>query len=96
MQANFAAVPVEIPLVNAFPVHTLALIAVYALAALLIWVFVGYPLLMLRFALVHRGAEKNYSFQPFFSILVPTFNEEAVIEARIQNLRALRYPKDKY
>jgi cellulose synthase/poly-beta-1,6-N-acetylglucosamine synthase-like glycosyltransferase len=93
---SFAAVPAEIPLVNVFPFHTLALIAVYALAALLIWVFVGYPLLMLRFALVHRGAEKNYSFQPFFSILVPTFNEEAVIEARIQNLRALRYPKDKY
>ena len=93
---SFAAVPAEIPLVNAFPVHTLALIAVYALAALLIWVFVGYPLLMLRFALVHKGARKNYAFQPFFSILVPTFNEEAVIEARIQNLRALRYPKDKY
>ena len=27
---------------------------------------------------------------------MPTFNEEAVIEKRIQNLRALRYPKDKY
>jgi len=92
----FATLPAEIPLVNEFPVHTLALIAVYALAALLIWVFVGYPLLMLRFALVHKGAEKNYLFQPFFSILVPTYNEEAVIEKRIQNLRALRYPKDKY
>ncbi len=93
---TFATLPAEIPLLNVFPVHTLALIAVYALAALLIWVFVGYPLLMLRFALVHRPPEKNYSFQPFFSILVPTFNEEAVIEKRIQNLRALRYPKDKY
>jgi biofilm PGA synthesis N-glycosyltransferase PgaC len=93
---SFATPPAEIPLLNVFPVHTLALIAVYALAALLIWVFVGYPLLMLRFALVHRGPEKNYSFQPFFSILVPTFNEEAVIEKRIQNLRDLRYPKDKY
>jgi len=92
----FATLPAEIPLVNEFPVHTLALIAVYALAALLIWVFVGYPLLMLRFALVHKGASKNYSFQPFVSILVPTYNEEAVIEKRIQNLRALRYPKDKY
>jgi hypothetical protein len=33
---SFAAIPADIPLVNAFPVHTLALIAVYALAALLI------------------------------------------------------------
>ena len=78
------------------PFVTLDIVVLYLLAFLLIWVFSGYPLLMLRFALVHRGAEKNYSFQPFFSILVPTFNEEAVIEARIQNLRALRYPKDKY
>jgi biofilm PGA synthesis N-glycosyltransferase PgaC len=93
---SFTPLLSAIPQLNVFPVHTLALIAVYTLAALLIWVFVGYPLLMLRFALVHRGAEKNYSFQPFFSILVPTFNEEAVIEKRIQNLQALRYPKDKY
>ncbi|HYB59527.1 MAG TPA: glycosyltransferase [Candidatus Acidoferrales bacterium] len=94
--SSFVAVPADIPLVNEFPVHTLALIAVYTLATVLIWVFVGYPLLMLRFALVHKGAKKNYAFQPFFSILVPTFNEEAVIEKRIQNLQALRYPKDKY
>ena len=85
-----------IPPLDVYPVPTLALIAVYVLAALLIWVFVGYPLLMLRFALVHRDVERNHSFQPFFSILVPTFNEEAVIEKRIHNLRALQYPNDKY
>jgi cellulose synthase/poly-beta-1,6-N-acetylglucosamine synthase-like glycosyltransferase len=96
VNSSFATTHAAIPLLNVFPVHTLALIAVSALAALLIWAFVGYPLLMLRFALTRRDVEKNYSFQPFFSILVPTFNEEAVIEERIQNLRALRYPKDKY
>jgi cellulose synthase/poly-beta-1,6-N-acetylglucosamine synthase-like glycosyltransferase len=81
---------------NAFPIHTLGLFAVYTLALLLIWTFVGYPLLMLRFALSRRDDNKNYSFQPFISILVPTFNEEAVIQKRIQNLQALRYPKDKF
>jgi poly-beta-1,6-N-acetyl-D-glucosamine synthase len=81
---------------NTFPVHTLGLIVVYVLALLLIWTFVGYPLLMLRLALRRRDASKNYSFQPFVSILVPTFNEEAMIQKRIENLRALRYPKDKY
>jgi biofilm PGA synthesis N-glycosyltransferase PgaC len=94
--SSFATTHAAIPLLTVFPVQTLALIAVSALAALLIWVFVGYPLVMLRVALTRRDVEKNYSFQPFFSILVPTFNEEAVIEERIQNLRALRYPKDKY
>jgi len=81
---------------NVFPVHTLALIVAYVLALLLIWTFVGYPLLMIRFALRRRDVKKNYSFQPFISILVPTFNEEAVVQQRLQNLRALQYPKDKY
>jgi poly-beta-1,6-N-acetyl-D-glucosamine synthase len=81
---------------NMFPIHELGLIAVYTLAILLIWTFVGYPLLMLRFALHRRDDNKDYSFQPFISILVPTFNEEAVIQKRIQNLQALKYPKDKF
>src|SRR5674536_136480 len=81
---------------NMFPIHELGLIAVYILAILLVWTFVGYPLLMLRFALHRRDDNKDYSFQPFISILVPTFNEEAVIQKRIQNLQALRYPKDKF
>jgi biofilm PGA synthesis N-glycosyltransferase PgaC len=85
-----------IDLLSTFPIHTAALIAAYVLALLLIWTFVGYPLLMLRFALRGKRVKKNYAFQPFISILVPTFNEEAVIEKRIQNLRELRYPKDKY
>ena len=94
--SSFVAVPADIPLVNEFPVHTLALIAVYALAALLIWVFVGYPLLMLRFALCHKPSDKDYSYQPFVSVIVPTYNEDVVIEKRIQNLRDLRYPNEKY
>jgi biofilm PGA synthesis N-glycosyltransferase PgaC len=81
---------------NMFSIHELGLIAVYTLAILLIWTFVGYPLLMLRFALHRRDDNKDYSFQPFISILVPTFNEEAVIQKRIQNLQALKYPKDKF
>ena len=81
---------------NMFPIHELGLIAVYILAILLVWTFVGYPLLMLRFALHRRDDNKDYSFQPFISILVPTFNEEAVIQKRLQNLQALRYPKDKF
>jgi biofilm PGA synthesis N-glycosyltransferase PgaC len=96
VNSSVATPHAAIALLNVSPVNTLALIVVSALAALLIWVFVGYPLVMLRFALAHEDVEKNYSFQPFFSILVPTFNEEAVIETRIQNLRDLRYPKDKY
>lgn len=37
----------------------------------------------------------DYSFQPFVSILVPTFNEENVIAERIENLLTLNYPLEK-
>ena len=39
---------------------------------------------------------KDYSYQPFVSILVPTYNEENVIEDRIKNLNHLNYIKDNY
>lgn len=38
----------------------------------------------------------DYSFQPFISIIVPTFNEENVITKRIENLLNLNYPSEKY
>lgn len=63
---------------------------------LLIWQFVGYPLLMAIIALKTKPNKKDYSFQPFVSILVPTFNEESVIARRIENLIKLNYPDDKY
>ncbi|MGD0327270.1 MAG: hypothetical protein ABSB21_01385 [Halobacteriota archaeon] len=75
------------------PFVTLDIVVLYLLAFLLIWVFLGYPLLMLGFALRRKNAGKDYSYQPFISVLVPTYNEEAVIEKRIQNLRDLQYPK---
>ena len=96
INASFSATLGAMPLLNTYPIPTLALIAVYVLAALLIWVFVGYPLLMLRFALGHKPSDKDYSYQPFVSVIVPTYNEDGVIEKRIQNLRDLRYPNEKY
>lgn len=60
---------------------------------ILIWQFVGYPLLMAIVALRTKPKEKDYSYQPFVSILVPTFNEEKVIARRIENLLGLNYPE---
>jgi cellulose synthase/poly-beta-1,6-N-acetylglucosamine synthase-like glycosyltransferase len=72
------------------PFVTLDIVVLYLLAFLLIWVFSGYPLLMPGFALRHKNAGNDYLNQPFISVLVPTYNEEAVIEKRIQNLRDLQ------
>jgi len=68
----------------------------YLLSFLLIWQFVGYPLLMAIIALRLKPKNKDYSFQPFVSIIVPAYNEETVIKKRIENLLDLKYPRDKY
>ena len=72
------------------------IILLYLLSFLLIWQFVGYPSLMGIIALKSKPKHKDYSFQPFVSIIVPTYNEDKVIEKRIENLLALDYPKSKY
>jgi poly-beta-1,6-N-acetyl-D-glucosamine synthase len=40
--------------------------------------------------------KKDYFYQPFVTILVPTYNEENAIENRITNLINLNYPQSKY
>jgi len=74
---------------------TLLTILLYAASILLIWQFVGYPVLMAIFALKKREIFKDYTYQPPVTILVPTFNEETVIEERIYNLFAQDYPLKK-
>ena len=71
-------------------------VLLYLLSFLLIWQFVGYPSLMAIVALKSKQKNKDYAFQPFVSVIVPTYNEETVIEKRIENLIALEYPKSQY
>ena len=68
----------------------------YFLSFLIIWQFVGYPTLMAVIALRNNVKPKDYSYQPFVSILVPTYNEENVIGNRIENLNHLDYVDDNY
>lgn len=63
---------------------------------LIIWQFIAYPLLMAMISLKGKPLLKDYSYHPFVTILVPTFNEESVIRDRITNLKKLEYPDDKY
>lgn len=72
------------------------ILILYLLSFLLIWQFVGYPILMAIISCMKKLGEKDYSYQPFVSIIVPTYNEEKVIKRRIENLLCLNYPKDKY
>ena len=65
----------------------------YLISFAIIWQFVGYPSLMAIVALRAKPKNKDYFYQPFVSIVVPTYNEEKVIEKRIKNLFELDYPK---
>jgi len=74
----------------------LIILALFLVSSLLIWQFVGYPLVMGLFALRAQPTKKNYAFTPFVSIIVPAYNEATVIGRRIENLLSLDYPDDKY
>ena len=80
-----------------FQVHALSSLIVALLCIfsfLLVWQFAGYPLLMGIFALRAKLKIQDYDFRPFVSILVPTYNEAAVIEKKLANLLELDYPSD--
>jgi cellulose synthase/poly-beta-1,6-N-acetylglucosamine synthase-like glycosyltransferase len=71
-------------------------LALFLVSSLLIWQFVGYPLVMGLFALRAQPKKKNYAFTPFVSVIVPAYNEATVIGRRIENLLNLDYPDDRY
>ncbi len=74
----------------------LIILALSLVSSLLIWQFVGYPVLMGFVALRAKPKEKNYGYNPTVSIIVPAYNERNVIAARIENLLNMDYPEDKY
>jgi cellulose synthase/poly-beta-1,6-N-acetylglucosamine synthase-like glycosyltransferase len=73
-------------------VQTLFVVSLAALA----WTHVGYPLAAALGARVRtRGVRVDDGFEPTVSVIVAAYNEEAVIERRLENLLALDYPADK-
>jgi poly-beta-1,6-N-acetyl-D-glucosamine synthase len=75
---------------------TLVFALLFVISFLIVWEFGGYPLLMTIASLRSKPQTKDYSFQPFVSIIVPTYNEELCIETRIYNLYLQNYPKRNY
>jgi poly-beta-1,6-N-acetyl-D-glucosamine synthase len=67
-------------------------------ACMLLYVFVGYPLLIWVWAR-SRGRDRTRSsnyFLPSVSILIVARNEQSTIRAKLENLLAVDYPRDKY
>jgi poly-beta-1,6-N-acetyl-D-glucosamine synthase len=62
---------------------------------LLVYIFIGYPMLIGLLALFRPRITKKKDFLPTVSVLLPAYNEENRIGNKIVNLVALKYPKDK-
>jgi cellulose synthase/poly-beta-1,6-N-acetylglucosamine synthase-like glycosyltransferase len=68
----------------------------WSLCALILWSFIVYPLVIELIALVagRRYLRDDALVLPV-SILIPAYNEERIIAAKIENALALDYPADK-
>jgi cellulose synthase/poly-beta-1,6-N-acetylglucosamine synthase-like glycosyltransferase len=72
-----------------------AIIILWASAALAIYVYAGYPLLLAVLRRVARNPVAKRPIEPTVSLLVAAYNEADVIEAKIRNALALDYPADR-
>ncbi|MGH9758396.1 MAG: glycosyltransferase, partial [Candidatus Acidiferrales bacterium] len=69
------------------------LILFWCCAALIGYVYFGYPLLLRAGLLGRRQPLQNSVIEPTVSFIVPAHNEDTVIEDKIANLLALEYPR---
>ena len=67
----------------------------WASFAALVWTHVAYPLAAWALAAVRPRPVRTGDDLPSVAVIVAAHNEEAVIERRIENLRALDYPLDR-
>ncbi len=79
--------------------QSVAVWSVWLAATLLVYALIGYPLLM---ALIARTCERTGNATPSsdvelptVSLIVPAYNEEVVLQRKIENALALDYPKEK-
>lgn len=59
---------------------------------IIVYVYFGYPLLVVSGLLGRRKSIRKSTFRPFVSILVPAHNEEATIAKTLDNLLSISYP----
>src|SRR6476619_5331929 len=64
-------------------------------AALLAYVYLGYPLVAWLRASVHAQTLSQIPSEPFVTVVVVAHNEAPRIERRIENLLSLDYPREK-
>ena len=69
----------------------------WASVAALVWTHAAYPVAAHVLARLRtRLVRKDDGYVPTASVIVAAYNEETVIERRLENLRALDYPADRF
>jgi cellulose synthase/poly-beta-1,6-N-acetylglucosamine synthase-like glycosyltransferase len=70
-------------------------IVFWASLAALAWTHVGYPLAVAGLARVRARPPRRAPILPTVALIVPAYNEEDVIERKLDNVLALDYPRDR-
>lgn len=70
-------------------------IVFWTLIFLIVYCYFGYPLLLLLIGKLYSNPVKKSDFFPTVTVVISVWNEEDVIESKIQNLLSLDYPKEK-
>jgi len=63
--------------------------------AVLVYVYIGYPLVLASMAWRSRPTTRDDDFLPSVSLIIAAYNEEKVIKEKLENSLALDYPKDR-
>lgn len=72
-----------------------ALVVFAVAAAVTLYIYAGYPALIFLLARLRPRPVARADATPSITMIVPTFNEEAVIERKIRNALASDYPHEK-
>jgi cellulose synthase/poly-beta-1,6-N-acetylglucosamine synthase-like glycosyltransferase len=71
----------------------LPLVLLLISGAAVVWVYAGYPLLLAALGRIHPRPRERSPTHKAVSVLVAAHNEEGVIEAKVENVRATDYPQ---
>ena len=69
--------------------------AFWAPVAVLIYAYIGYPILLVCIGLFRRRSIAAPGYTPKVSVIIPAYNESASITRKLRETLALRYPPEK-
>ncbi len=63
--------------------------------AIVLYVYIGYPILLLTISLFYQKKVDKASITPTVTLIISAYNEEKSIKGKIENTLSLDYPKDR-